>query len=166
MRTSLRSFGIGLFLAGAVLTVGEKFDVPFLTNNDEQSVSSYKKQIRELEDQLNSLEKGNPIEQSFEEENTTTEAEPQVSDAQPTKTVSSDDTTDVREATIYVYDGMSLYDIGEQVEDLGIVENGRQVELYLSKPEYSRSVQKGAFDLRSDMTLEEIAKTITGKKLN
>ncbi|MEG0385935.1 MAG: hypothetical protein RR642_14395, partial [Solibacillus sp.] len=59
-----------------------------------------------------------------------------------------------------------LYEIGQQLEAEQIVKNGREIELYLSKPEFSRSIQKGAFDLHSDMTVDEIAKTLTGKKMD
>ena len=69
---------------------------------------------------------------------------------------------DVVSATIYIYENMSLYSIGQQVENEGIISNGRELELYLSKPEYSRSIQKGAFDLSSDMTIEQIAKILIG----
>ena len=67
--------------------------------------------------------------------------------------------------TIYIYESVSLYDIGKQAEDLNIIKNGRELELFLAKPEYSRSIQIGAFELSSDMTLEQMAKILTGKKL-
>ncbi len=38
------------------------------------------------------------------------------------------------------------------------------MELYLAKPEYAKYIQIGQFELNSSMTIEEIAKIITGKK--
>ena len=71
----------------------------------------------------------------------------------------------VRHGTILIYEGVTLYDVGKQAEDAGIIENGRELELYLSKPEYARSLQIGQFDLHSTMTLEQMAKILTGKKI-
>ena len=158
MKQSIRAFGIGLFIAGALFTLlGSKLD----NTTKSEDVSSYKKQIKDLEQQLTAAT-------SVEADNAPTNAKPK-----DNKTVASTAVTDVTNendpdiitGTVYVYEGMSLYDIGKQVEDLGVVQNGREVELYLSKPEYSRSIQKGVFDLHSGMTIEEISKTLTGKKI-
>lgn len=160
MKQSIRAFGIGLFIAGALFTfLGSKLD----DTAKSEDVSSYKEQIKELEQQLTAVT-------SVEAENapanvTPTQNEPVTSDTTTDTVVTKENDTDIITGTVYVYEGMSLYDIGKQVEDLGIVQNGREVELYLSKPEYSRSIQKGVFDLHSDMTIEEISKTLTGKKI-
>lgn len=150
MKQSIRAFGIGLFIAGALFTfLGSKLD----DTAKSEDVSSYKEQIKELEQQLTAVT-------SVEAENA-----PVTSDTTTDTVVTKENDTDIITGTVYVYEGMSLYDIGKQVEDLGVVQNGREVELYLSKPEYSRSIQKGVFDLHSDMTIEEISKTLTGKKI-
>lgn len=150
MKQSIRAFGIGLFIAGALFTfLGSKLD----DTAKSEDVSSYKEQIKELEQQLTAVT-------SVEAENA-----PVTSDTTTDTVVTKENNTDIITGTVYVYEGMSLYDIGKQVEDLGVVQNGREVELYLSKPEYSRSIQKGVFDLHSDMTIEEISKTLTGKKI-
>ncbi len=159
MKTSLRAFGIGLFIAGASFTLYEKFGPIAAT----QDVSQYEEQIAAYEQQIDSLE------QQLQNENTvaTTIKESTKQEAkkeQPTNTTSKEQ--DVITRTIYIYENMSLYEIGQQLEAEQIVKNGREIELYLSKPEFSRSIQKGAFDLHSDMTVDEIAKTLTGKKMD
>ena len=85
-------------------------------------------------------------------------------DSTDTEQTTEDAADHVISATIYIYENMSLYSIGQQIEDEGIISNGRELELYLSKPEFARSIQKGAFDLSSDMTIEQIANILTGKK--
>ena len=158
MKQSIRAFGIGLFIAGALFTfLGSKLD----DTAKSEDVSSYKEQIKELEQQLTAAT-------TVEADNVPANTKPKDNKtvASPADTVvTNENDSDIITGTVYVYEGMSLYDIGKQVEDIGVVENGREVELYLSKPEYSRSIQKGVFDLHSDMTIEEISKTLTGKKI-
>ena len=158
MNKSMRAFGIGVFLAGAAIAGYDQFFPDKQTVDTralEKQIKQYEEDIEALNNQLARQKSTEPNEQ---EKETSTESE----EASKTKT---EPTSDVQEATIYVYENVSIYTIGQQAEDLGIVENGRELELFLAKPEYARSIQKGAFDLRSDMTIEEIAKTLTGKKL-
>lgn len=161
----MRAFGIGLFLAGASLAAYEQVaptpEAKEQKDFDER-IEQYEAKIAELEQQL----KDKP---------TVTENETEA-DSEDTKQVGEKTTEptsyeekpseDIVTATIYIYENVSIYAIGQQVEDEGIISNGRELELYLSKPEYARSIQKGAFDLRSDMTIEQIAKTLTGKKIS
>lgn len=169
MKTSFRAFGIGLFIAGMCFALLSQFGV--LPAHEE---SAYKKEIKALEKKLAALQTEQAVEEPTDEsvasdsakvaEETTAAAEEAT--ATSVEPSSSPPKPDVKTATIFVYEGMSIYDIGQQVEGEGIVLNGREVELYLSRPEYSRSIQKGAFDLHADMTIEEIAKTLTGKKVD
>lgn len=159
MKTSFRAFGIGLFIAGASFTLYEKFG-PTATTQD---VSYYKGQIAAFEQQIELLE------QQLQKESTVTSTIKDAEDKDAKKEQPSNSSSKEQDSitrTIYIYENMSLYEIGQQLEAEQIVKNGREIELYLSKPEFSRSIQKGAFDLHSDMTLNEIAKTLTGKKLD
>lgn len=160
MKQSIRAFGIGLFIAGALFTLlGSKLD----NTAKSEDVSSYKEQIKELEQQLTAA---TAVEaDSAPATSTPLDNEPTTPETPTDTVVTNANDKDITTGTVYVYEGMSLYDIGKQVEDLGVVQNGREVELYLSKPEYSRSLQKGVFDLHSGMTIEEISKTLTGKKI-
>lgn len=162
MKTSFRAFGIGLFVAGMCLALLNQFGLT-ATNGDS---TRYQKEIKELEQQLTALQ-AEASEQPIEEASAEKIVEETVTTEQPVQkeeAVASTPTEAVVTATIFVYEGMSIYEIGQQVEGEGIVLNGREVELYLARPEYARSIQQGAFDLRSDMTIEQIAKTLTGKK--
>lgn len=150
MKSSLRAFGIGLFLAGASFTLYEKFGPSTVTQDSskyEEQLASYEKQIASLAQQL---EKKEPVNSSNKE-------------TQPKKSDAKVDSQEVITRTIYIYENMSLYEIGQQLEAEKVVKNGREIELYLAKPEFSRSIQIGAFELQSDMTVEQIAKTLTGK---
>lgn len=165
MKSSLRAFGIGIFLTGAAFA---SYDYLFPENNLsdteelEKQVALYEQQIEKLTAQLKQK-----AEAKDEVESKQPSIDSSENEAVDEKTETTDTSSpDVVKATIYIYEDVSIYTIGQQAEDLGIVKNGRELELYLAKPEYSRSIQKGAFDLSSDMTIEEIAKTLTGKKLD
>ena len=168
MKKTLRGIGIGLFLAGATFTVIQQFDEPI----SQEKASTYKKEIKDLEqqlaeakEQLTNSETSAPITDTVEakQENTNNTKEQQVTE-QIDNTEQSSEKNGVY-GTILIYEGVTAYDIGKQVEDAGIIENGRELELYLSKPEYARSLQIGQFELHSAMTLEQMAKILTGKKV-
>ncbi|MGM9945191.1 MAG: hypothetical protein ACI33M_09635 [Lysinibacillus sp.] len=169
MNKTLRGIGIGLFLAGATFTVIQQFDEPI----SQENASTYKKQIKDLEqqlaeaqEQLTTIETSTPIADTDEDEqeatNNTEEKQQAPEQIDNTKQSSEEN---VVYGTILIYEGVSLYDIGKQAEDAGIIKNGRELELYLYKPEYARSLQKGQFELHSAMTLEQMAKILTGKKV-
>lgn len=63
--------------------------------------------------------------------------------------------------TIQLYKNITPYIISEKLEDAGIIQNALELELFLAKDEYARSLQIGEYKLHSDMTLKEIADTIT-----
>ena len=170
MKRSLRAFGIGIFLVGVAWTLYDEFFAP----SESAQIEKLQNQLAKSEEQIATLEK--QLSNNGEDEKATTkqeEAKQTASSAQQVKTDKPDEkkqtaspskkTNDVA-GIVYVYEGVSLYDIGKQVEDLGIIENGRELELYLYKPEYARSIQKGQFELNSSMTLEEMANILTGKQ--
>lgn len=168
MKKTMRAFGIGVFLAGATLAgYNELFPNEQAKNTKalEKQIKQYEQQIEQLTKQLDKQD--TKKEAAVADNVKATESHNDISNTSTEKGKDSDEVTqsseDVVQATIYVYENVSIYTIGQQAEDLGIVQNGRELELFLAKPEYSRSIQKGAFDLRSDMTIEEIAKTLTGK---
>lgn len=160
MKSSMRAFGIGLFLAGASLALYDQF----APNSENKDIKEYEQQIEEYETKIAELEK--QLEQpTNEQQKSPTASVSKDKEIMSNTSTKKNDTEDVLSATIYIYENVTLYSIGQQVEDEGIIANGRELELFLSKPEYARSIQKGAFDLRSDMTIEQIAKVITGKKI-
>ena len=168
MKKTLRGIGIGLFLAGATFTVIQQFDEPI----SQEKASTYKKELKDLEqqlaeakEQLTNSETSAPITATVEakQENTNNTKEQQATE-QIDDTEQSSEENGVY-GTILIYEGVTAYDIGKQAEDAGIIENGRELELYLSKPVYARSLQIGQFELHSDMTLEQMAKLLTGKKV-
>lgn len=179
MKFLLKYVGIGLFLAGLLFTVNSKFDLiaSGLTTdssaeqalaNKEREIEKLRKQVKELNAELNHAKTDDTKnkEDNAAANNNNKDSSKNNSNTNDfsDKNTSAEKEKDVVKATVIIYENMSLYEIGQQVEDLKLIENGRQLELYLSKPEYSRSVQKGSFELSSDMTIEEMANILTAKK--
>ena len=157
MKSSLRAFGIGLFVAGASMALFDKLPA----DSSQKDNAAYEKQLDDYEKQIAELTK--QLREQTPDSANSKKAEEQINATEKKTTTKEENKSDVVEATIYIYENVSIYTIGQQAEDSGIVKNGRELELYLSKPEFARSIQKGAFDLRSDMTIEEIAQVLTGQ---
>lgn len=163
MKQTLRGFGLAFFIIGAFITAVHSFqlNIPFVSLSEEKETSKKEiKQIEQLESQLK--EANNQIakleEQLDDKGSKTTSVE-----TSTTTKKSTDDDGKVVHGTLKIYSGITPYVVGQKLEDLGIVENGVEVEMFLARPEYSRSIQVGEFDLHSNMSIEEIAKVITGK---
>ena len=162
MQKTLRGIGIGLFLAGSIFTINQQFNEPF----SQEDITTYKKEIKDLEiqlaeakEQLTNLGASTSIDEAIKQDNEAT------SNSNKQDIAEQVAKEKIVHATILIYEGVTLYDVGKQAEDAGIMENGRELELYLSKPEYARSLQKGQFEIHSAMTLEQMAKILTGKKV-
>jgi hypothetical protein len=178
MKLRLKYVGIGLFLAGLLFTLNSQYD--FIASglstetSNEKALEKKELEIEKLRKQLKELNEENNISKMDKNESQGENASNSNNDSSETNKNRKDEGSvnksnsakenDVVTETVIIYENMSLYEIGQQVEDLNLLENGRQLELYLSKPDYARSVQKGSFELSSSMTLEEMASILTAKK--
>ncbi|MEO4052387.1 hypothetical protein [Solibacillus sp. CAU 1738] len=164
MKKSLRAFGVGVFLVGAVLTVSNfgktaTFSSSNSDENAQKEIAALEKQLALANAEIAKLKNAESIDRATSNSQTANATENTSSSSK------QEDNKNFKTGTIIIYEGMTLYDIGKQVEDTGVLENGRELELFLSKPEYSRSIQKGQFELDSNMTLEQMSRIITGKKV-
>lgn len=186
MKKRLQGFGIGLFIAGAMVTLLTQF-TDFQQTKDSDEVTQLQNQLQAAEQEIATLneaiaqasihteetkpasETKDSAQSTEDEESTDNNKGKTVDTAKETESKKSDSNEEENKnsnsstSTILIYEGVSLYDIGKQAEDQGIVENGRELELYLAKPEYARSIQIGQFELNSSMSLEEMARILTGK---
>lgn len=168
MKLRLKYFGMGLFIAGLLFALVEKLDLPIQIVNNPQSSSDeknedYEHKISKLEAQITVLQQETETNGNIAAKTDVNGSKEKVENNSTAYEGSSNESNEPISGTIYIYENISLYSIGQQVEDLGIVSNGRELELFLSKPEYARSIQKGVFELTSEMTIEQIANTLTGK---
>jgi hypothetical protein len=153
-RNSIRSLGIGLFLAGAV------FQIQHITKPDE-SISSqaineeaYEKSQSELKivkQQLAQLQ----LDLDNAKKEQLTEVNGKIEEKEsPASTTSS---------ILIVQSGMNSKDISSALESTGIIQNKQDLEDYLDVQNLTGLIQIGEYKLDSSMTIKQIAEKITKK---
>lgn len=162
-KSSIRAFGIALFLVGALLAIAVRFDfnigLPPKASTNTEHVEELQKKLEQANKEIALLKE--QAKQAPKENN-------QKTDAPETKAEDNhkpaDTPTNATTMTLQIYSGITPYIVAQKLEDGRIIENSVEMELLLANPKYSRSLQIGSYDVNSSMSLEEIAKLITGKK--
>ena len=165
-KSAIRAFGIALFLVGALLAVADRFELniglPTVASSNDKDVKELQEKLAQATKEIASLKVQSTSEtvkdlkqENDDVTNATTEEEP--IDRTP------DSDSDVT-MTLQIYSGITPYIVAQKLEDGGIIANSVEMELLLANAKYARSLQIGSYEVNSSMTLEEIAKLITGKK--
>ncbi|WP_285396295.1 hypothetical protein [Lysinibacillus sp. fls2-241-R2A-57] len=159
-KSSIRAFGIALFLVGAMLALATRFDLniglPTKASSSEDNVEELQKKLEQANKEIALLKK--QVTQSQKESPKKTEAKTKDNHE------SADAPADVTTMTLQIYSGITPYIVAQKLEDGGIIDNSVEMEILLANPKYARSLQIGSYEINSSMPLEEIAKLITGKK--
>lgn len=159
-RSTFRGFGIACILSGCLM-IGWDYFFPAESTSDEmvkyeEKITQLESQLKEKEQQLKEMENQTSTNDSKEEGTTTQSA--------AEETASPNEQGDVTEGILYIYSGLTPYEISKKLKDMGIIQNAVEMELFLAQPEYARSIQKGQYKVNSSMSVEEIANLITGKR--
>ncbi|QDP99257.1 hypothetical protein FOH38_01095 [Lysinibacillus fusiformis] len=161
-KSAIRAFGIALFLIGALLALADRFDIniglPTVTSSTDKDVEALQKKLTNATKELASLKK-QATQQAAK--NTHDDHMPEETNEVDTET---DIPTDEATMTLQIYSGITPYIVAQKLENGGIIPNSVEMELLLANAKYARSLQIGAYEVKSSMSLEEIAKLITGKK--
>jgi len=164
-KSAIRAFGIALFLVGALLSLAERFDLniglPTVVSSTNPNVEELEKKLAEATNELASLKAQQTTEKTQEEKPTATTSE---SEQAVNNSGSTSDSNNEVTMTLQIYSGITPYIVAQKLEDGGIIANSVEMELLLANAKYARSLQIGSYEVNSSMTLEEIAKLITGKK--
>lgn len=162
-KSAIRAFGIALFLIGALLALAARFDLniglPTKASTNSEHVEELQKKLEQANKEIALLKE--QAKQAPKENNQKTDA-PEIKAKDNHK--KADTPTNATTMTLQIYSGITPYIVAQKLEDGGIIENSVEMELLLANPKYSRSLQIGSYDVNSSMSLEEIAKLITGKK--
>ncbi|MEB2282891.1 hypothetical protein LAV73_23520 [Lysinibacillus xylanilyticus] len=161
--SAIRAFGIALFLVGALLALAARFDLniglPTKASQNTDNVEELQKKLDQANKEIALLKEQakQPSKETNQKTDTpkTTTKENQKSADAPAK-----DTT----MSLQIYSGITPYIVAQKLEDGSIIDNSVEMELLLANPKYARSLQIGSYEVNSSMSLEEIAKLITGKK--
>lgn len=165
--SSIRAFGIAIFLIGALLALADRFDINIglstAASSSEKEITELQKKLDAANKEIASLKKQLPEKSSAKSESTDeglTDNKAEIKE----QTKDSAESGDVKKMTLQIYSGVTPYVVAQKLEDGGIISNSVEIELLLANSKYSRSLQIGAYEVNSSMSIEEIAKLITGKK--
>lgn len=139
-RSTMRAFGIGLFLAGVIAFAYEQLP----TTPEVTAV----KQVAPT----NTEAKPKPAKPKVEEPKSTEQPKEQLEEQQPTGEV------------IYqlkIYSGATPASIAADLQTAGIIAHKEDAEILLSTEQFARSIQVGVYNITDSMTLEDIAIAIT-----
>ena len=165
--SSLRAFGMAIFLVGAMLALAERFDVNIglatNTYSTDKEVASLQKKLDTANNEIASLKEQLPEKATVQSESADGELNEHISDDDE-KTNATSKPEDTKTMTLQIYSGVTPYVVAQKLEDGGIISNGVEMELLLANAKYSRSLQIGLYEVNTSMSNEEIAKLITGKK--
>lgn len=157
--SAIRAFGIALFLVGALIAFATRFDfsigLPTKASTNGEQVMELQKKLAQANQEIASLKE--QIKQ-VPKENT--------EKPNPSESInkSVDSPKNSATMTLQIYSGMAPYTVAKKLEDGGIIDNSVEMELLLANAKYARSLQIGSYEVNSSMSLEEIARLITGKK--
>jgi hypothetical protein len=154
MNKTIRNIGIGLFLAGAAFQIEEIVDKEEITSTStiteddyeqaQQELTEVKKQLAELQLDLNTAQQ--------DQSNATDKV---------VETATTEQTPTVASMTLSVEVGMASSEISAQLEEAGIILNKVDMDNYLSDQGLAERIQIGNYELNSSMSLKQIAETIT-----
>ncbi|WP_054768294.1 hypothetical protein [Lysinibacillus parviboronicapiens] len=162
-KSAIRAFGIALFLIGALLALADRFDMniglPTVNSSTDKDVEALQKKLEMANKELASFKK-QATQQTATKDSQDDDTPNETHEVDKETDTPSDKTT----MTLQIYSGITPYIVAQKLEDGGIIENSVEMELLLANAKYARSLQIGAYEVNSSMSLEEIAKLITGKK--
>lgn len=163
-KSSIRAFGMAIFLVGAILALADRFDVNIglatVTSSTDKEVAALQtkldvanKEIASLKEQLQKKATAQPESVAKEQKDNSPDVVEQTPELGEAKTM-----------TLQVYSGITPYVVAQKLEEGDIIQNSVELELLLANPKYSRSLQIGLYEVNSSMTNEDIAKLITAKQ--
>lgn len=150
-KTAIRFLGIGLFLAGTIIQLEHR-----LSNDDisstgdaqaykqsQQELSEVKKQLAQLQLNLNNAQK----------------EQPKQNEAEVSKQEVSSPT--VNAFSLSIESGMTSSDISLVLEEAGVIQNKMDFENYIVDQGLSSRIQIGTYEVDSKMTIKQITELIT-----
>lgn len=153
-KSTLRSFGIGLFLAGAIFQLQSNFsnkEINTSPTSDTEQLKTSQAELKNVKQQLAQLqldlENAKKIQVGDKVEKTT------------------DESTEVDVKSILIIEsGMNSKNISTTLENLDIISNKQDFEDYLIAQNLAGRLQVGQYELDSSMTIKQIAEKITNNK--
>lgn len=135
--------------AEEALQILENENYTVLTNQEHNNLMD---EITHLEEEINVLME---LEEEVENGQTSPEEEIESPEAE------EESTETVYEAVLIIESGMTTRNIADQLEYLNIISDSRAFERYVQESGLERALRMGEFNLTSDMTIQEVAQTLS-----
>lgn len=152
VKLALRSFGIGLFVAGASLSVFQTFDETKLQEPTKatetiakDAIVMKKSDVDKLNEQIDKLEVDNKK---------LLQNSPKYSSTEPK----------IETYTLNVQVGMGTREVSKELKKANIIEDADKFEAYIINAGKSSTIQLGKTTLNSNMTQEDILNALTKRK--
>lgn len=152
MKTAIRAFGIGLFVAGASLSLVQMKDeangqktTKATETLPKDTVSIKETELRALKDSITKLEKENK-------------------DLLSNKAPEKKAPPAVISYTVDVRAGMGTSEVSKTLHSAGVIKNANDFESFIVNAGKSSAIQLGKSEVSSDMTQEEILQILTKRK--
>ncbi|MBK3493990.1 endolytic transglycosylase MltG [Viridibacillus sp. YIM B01967] len=157
-KSSIRAFGIALFVAGASFTTAD-----FLTQDDNTEAAKANLPKGSVIIKKNELETINVEAAEAKEQlaKIQTDYNALKNNTVTTKTLAK---KQVNSYTLVIKKGMGTSEVSETLEKAGMIKDAGDFELYIIKNDKASSLQIGSYDLTVNMTTAQIAKKITRSK--
>ncbi len=171
---SLRSFASGMIIATSIFTTVYYFQTSFnkqeqkIVENDtvtDEEVQAYLHNNGYISIQEQTYDELVAKSKEYEAIKQQTQKPPEPMPPQQKELIPNPQPPEIEKKTytLTVKSGMDSIQIANLLEDFGIVDSGKKFEQFLTKNDWTRSIQVGTYKLSSSMTYEEIGKTITKK---
>ncbi|MGX9135265.1 hypothetical protein ACWV26_12965 [Rummeliibacillus sp. JY-2-4R] len=156
IKSTLRSFGCGIFLAGSLMSLSTHFNSNDSNIPSKASLVNSKDTVVIKKSELNALKEE------------TTNVKAQLAKIQTNyNNLKADQTTkknSVKSYTLVIKKGMGTSEVSKALKNGGIIKDDAEFERYIINRDQAKFIQIGDYKISSDMTNEEILTIITKPK--
>lgn len=160
---SLRSFASGMIIATSFFTAVYYFQPS--TKAEQKIVENHTITEEEVQQYLNNNGYISIPEQTYDELVAKSKEYETMKDQSQKESVQKETAPnpEPQTFTLTVKSGMDSIQIANLLEKSGIVDSGKKFEQFLTKKDWTKSIQVGTYELNNSMSYEEIGKIITRK---
>lgn len=162
MKSTLRSFGIGLFIAGSIMTVNNYLTPEKAADSNAISKSSdapQKGTVVIKEEELDALK-----DDAADAKEQLAKIQTDYQNLKKDQASKNDVKNTVTSYKLVIKKGMGTTEVSKKLKNGGIIKNDAEFERYMINKNQAQQIQIGNYNLTSDMSKEEILKVITTGK--
>ena len=155
MKSTIRSFGIGLFLAGSIMTI----QTHFFEENTQNSIKASKGSVVIKKEELDTLK-----EEAADAKEQLAKIQTDYQTLKKENTSTSKEKKEVTTYKLVIKKGMGTTEVSKALKDGGIIKDDGELERYIINKNKAKDIQIGDYQLSSDMSNKDIVKIITSAK--